>query len=264
LCRVIADIGANHMGNMDVAASMIRAAASVGIDICKFQSWRSSKLRKDWPDYDKAYQYYKRHELSEDDHRFLMDECAKNGVEFLTSVFDLDTIDFLATLGMKRIKIPSPDANSWTLIDRCLDSFDEVLISTGMSTDEEFARLLDYIATKRMQYKTVIMHCVSEYPAPAVNMGRIPYLKRCGFRAGYSDHTEGTDAAKLAIGMGTEFVERHFTLSRFLPGKDQAMSGTIEEFKEICSWRDRVQATMRLSKVEPKSRHYIGKWGPNA
>ncbi len=198
-------------------------------------------------------------------HKYLiMLECQKNGVEFLTSVFDLKTLDFLATLGMKRIKIPSPDADSWTLIDKCLDCFDEALISVGMSTDEELNRLLSYIATKQMQYKTVIMHCVSEYPAPAKNMWRIKWLRDMGFRPGYSDHTLGTDAAKLAIDMGAEYVEKHFTLSRFLPGNDQPMSGTIEEFKEICSWRDRVRDMVKMVPVEPKNTHYRGKWGDNA
>lgn len=264
MSRIIAEIGANHMGNMDVAASMIRAAASVGVDIVKFQSWRSSKLTKDWPDYDRAYQYYKQHELTEDNHRFLIDECEKANVEFLTSVFDRDQVKFLKSLGLKRIKIASPDATSWSLIDDCLDAFGEVIISTGMSTDEELNRLLSYIATKQMQYKTVIMHCISEYPAPAKNMWRIKWLRDIGFRPGYSDHTLGTDAAKLAISMGAEYVEKHFTLSRFLSGKDQSMSGTIEEFKEICAWRDRVNDMVKMVPVEPASRHYIGKWGSNA
>lgn len=263
MSRIIAEIGANHMGDMDVAASMIRAAASVGVDVVKFQSWRADRLTKDWPDYDRAYAYYKQHELTEDDHRFLLDECSKNGVEFLTSVFDRDTVDMLAQLPLKRIKIPSPDANSWTLIDKCLNAFDEVIISTGMSNDEELNRLLGYIATKQMQYKTVIMHCVSEYPAPAKNMWRIKWLRDIGFRPGYSDHTLGTDAAKLAISMGAEYVEKHFTLSRFLPGKDQSMSGTIEEFEEICSWRDRVNDMVKMMPVEPKNLHYRGKYGDN-
>jgi sialic acid synthase SpsE len=161
---------------------------------------------------------------------------------------------------MKRIKIPSPDANSWTLIDECLDCFDEVLISVGMSTDEELDRLLNYIATKQVQHKTVIMHCVSEYPAPARNMWRIKWLRDIGFRPGYSDHTLGTDAAKLAVSMGAEYVEKHLTLSRFLSGKDQAMSGTIEEFREICEWRDKVREMVRMIPIEPKNRNYIGKW----
>ena len=264
MSKIIAEIGANHMGSMDVAASMIRAAASVGVDVCKFQSWRADRLTKDWPDYDKAYQYYKQHELTEDNHRFLIDECKKANVEFLTSVFDRDQVKFLKSLGLKKIKIASPDATSWSLIDDCLDAFGEVVISTGMSSDMETESLMRMIEVIGCRSKVVILHCVSEYPALRPNMGRMLSFKDKGYRYGYSDHTKGTDAAKLAIALGAEYVERHYTLNRLLPGKDHFISSTPDEFEEICKWRDKVKRMMKPTKVEPKNLAYRGKWGSNA
>jgi len=227
------------MGDRRIMEAMIKAAAGAGVDIVKFQSFRADKLRKNWPDYDNAYAYYKAHELSMNDHLWLMDKCKEYGVDFLTTVFDVSTVDFLANLGLKQVKIASPDANNWALIDKCLEKFDSVFISTGMHISKEIADLHFYTYEKDV----VLFRCISAYPAPIENLGLrdfSTYIPNWGF----SDHTLGTDAAKLAIVLGADYVEKHLTLNRNLPGKDQAMSATVEEFKEICEWRDKVRLMM--------------------
>jgi len=262
---LIADIGANHCGDRKLMEKMVKTAAKIGIDVCKFQSWRADKLRKDWPDYENAYKYYKERELSEDDHVFLMETCEKHGIEFLTTVFDLDTVDFLASLGLRRIKIASPDANSWRLIDKCMVNFDHVIISLGMHTPEEVGQLAEFLGDRRD--RVTVMHCVSLYPTPPdkLNMIRLAALMQVFPSVGFSDHTLGTDAGKLALCLGVSALEKHFTLDRHLPGKDQEMSALPREFKELVEWREKVRQMMyNPGNHDLGARKYIGRWGENA
>ncbi|MBI3628006.1 MAG: N-acetylneuraminate synthase family protein [Candidatus Rokubacteria bacterium] len=264
---IVAEIGANHLGNMDVAESMIRAAAEAGADIVKFQSWQAAKLRKDFPDFQAAYERHRRTQLSDADHERLIEACAKCGVEFLTTCFDVDRVDFLAGLGLKRIKVASPDCASFALIDRLKAKFEHLIISTGMSTDEEVQAMIRRVRGHRV----TVLHCISLYPPPShrVNMARLEWLRSQGVAVGFSDHTLGTDAGKFAIALGAEIVEKHFTLSRKLPGKDQAVSGEPSEFAELRRWAESVEtmrgtATPGLSPEELTLRDiYMGKWGSN-
>ena len=265
---IIAEMCNNHCGSMEIAEAMIRAAASAGADACKFQSFRADKLRKDYPDYEKEYAYYKKHELSYEDHVFLMQKCQENGVEFITTVFDLDTVDMLKELGLKTVKIASPDANSWRLIDKCLANFEQVIISTGMHTWDEIDKLRDYCAEKQGETDVTILYCVSEYPTPIgkIRLGIINRIKIPGkINSGFSDHTEGTQAAKIAIAMGADVIEKHFTLNQCLPGKDQRFAGTYEDFIEITGWRNLVSYLISDNGNLDKTNRakYQGRWGCN-
>ena len=245
---------------------MIRAAAEAGVDTIKFQSFTAGRLSKDYPNYHEAFRYYRAHELSADDHLWLLDECGQCGIGFLTTAFDVQTVGFLASIGVKEVKIASPDANNWPLIDKCLEKFDRVVISTGMHTADEIERLIAYVAPSR---KVTLLHCVSLYPTPleAVNMEMLRLYKSVeGIDVGFSDHTLGLDAAKLAIAFGAAVLERHYTLSRHLPGKDHFFSSTPEEFKELVDWRNRVRAMVgdgrrELGPEELRNRElYQGRW----
>lgn len=268
MTKIIAEACANHLGDRRIMEAMVKAASSVGVDIIKFQSWKADKLRKDWPDYDNAYQYYKQHELSENDHYWLLAKCKEYNIEFLTTVFDLDTVDFLCYLGIKRVKIASPDANNWPLLDKCLERFDEVIISTGMHGPAEIQDLKTYISTGLREKKTSFMHCISTYPATIeeINMRIMTYNKCPITTFGFSDHTIGLEAGKLAIALGADYLEKHFTLSRYLPGKDQSLSATPEEFAELVKWRGQVKLMMgnswrELSEKESSARSlYKGRW----
>lgn len=265
--RLIAELGANHLGDMAVAEAMIRAAADAGADVVKVQSWQARKLRKDFPGYAETLVRHQRSELSDDDHRRLIAICREHGVEFLTTCFDLERVDFLAGLGLRTIKVASPDCASVRLLDRLMAAFEHLIVSTGMSTDEEVLSMIE----RTRGHRVTVLHCVSLYPTPLdrVNLERMRWLQSLGVAVGFSDHTLGTDAAKLAIALGAEVVEKHFTLSRRLPGKDQAVSGEPHEFAELRRWAEAVTA-MRgtahpgLSPEELSLRTiYVGKWGEN-
>jgi sialic acid synthase SpsE len=265
--KLIADLTSNHIGNKEVIESMIHALSENGVEVVKTQSWQVKKLRKDIPDYEINVNYYKKHEFSDEDHHWLKDTCKKYGVEFLTTCFDLDRIEDLAAFGLKRIKIASPDANSYKMIKRALDKFEEIIISTGATTDDELNKIMDICQGKNV----VMLHCMTIYPCPLdqVNMDRMLYIRDKGFRFGYSDHTLGTEAGKYAICLGAEFLEKHFTLNRFLPGRDQKMSSTIEDFVELSKWAESVEkmkgtASRLLTDTELDfRRNYYGKWGNN-
>lgn len=265
--RIIADMSSNHMGNIAIAKAMVCAAADAGVDIVKFQSWQARKLRPDFPDYQANFARHSATELSDEDHHYLVELCREKGVEFLTTCFDLERVDFLAGLGLKSIKVASPDCASIRLLDRLMEKFEHIIISTGMATDEEVQRMIEHTRA----HKVTVLHCVSLYPTPLerVNLERMNWLKSLGVSVGFSDHSLGVEASILAIGMGAEIVEKHFTLSRNLPGKDQAMSSTPEEFARLVEWavlaeKMRGEPHPGMSDEEMRLRAlYVGKWGDN-
>lgn len=266
-CKIIAEFTSNHLGDERILTAMLQEAKRVGVDGVKFQSWQANQLRHDFPDYEATFARHQSAELSDAQHVRIVEQCHALGLEFLTTCFDLKRVDFLASLGLPAIKVASPDSQSWKLIDRLLEKFPTLIISTGLTSHEELEIMVGRLDPKRV----ILLHCVSLYPTPLdkVDLARMEWLRDKGFRVGFSDHTAGSEAAMLAIARGAEMIEKHFTLSRALPGKDQAMSATPEVFESICHWRDLVQTMMgqtihELSETEMQIRKmYVGKWGDN-
>jgi sialic acid synthase SpsE len=267
-CRLIAEIGANHLGQLDLAKAMVDAAVQSGCDTVKFQSWRPEKLSRSFPDYEATFVRHSRTQLTDEAHRELLAYCKDKGVRFLTTCFDLDRADFLASLGLEEIKVASPDCTSSTLIKRLMERFPRLIISTGMTEDKDVLRTIDLTRG----HDVVFLHCMSLYPTPRerVNLARMRWLREQGVRVGFSDHTMGVEAAMLAIAEGAEIVEKHFTLSRGLPGKDQTVSGEPDEFTALAGWIAAVGEMTGtphpgLSPEEQRLRQlYVGKWGNNA
>lgn len=263
--QIIAEVGANHGGDMDLAERMIEAAARAGADWVKFQSWRAETLPADYPAEDVAY--YEKCQLSDEDHRRLIRTCGQNGVRFLTTCFDRGRIDFLAGLDLEAVKVASPDLGSLGMLRELRIRFPRLVVSTGMAHDEEVFQAAEALAGADYTF----LHCVSLYPAPPerVNLARMDWLRTFTPSVGFSDHTLGTEAAKLAIARGADFVEKHFTLSRDLPGRDQAVSAEPGEIREIADFARAVAERMGsahpgLTETERELRgRYIGKWGDN-
>ncbi len=261
--RIIAEIGANHNGDMALAEAMIAAAAEAGADYVKFQSWQAKNLKPGDPNYAR----HKRTELSDEDHHRLMEACSKSGVKFLTTCFDMGRVDFLASLGLETIKVASPDCGSLPLIAALRERFPHLIISTGMTPTDEVIKTGELLKGTNFTF----LHCTSLYPTPEdrVNLARMDWLRRFTPSVGYSDHTLGTTAAMLAIARGADFVEKHFTLSRCLPGKDQRVSCQPDELRDICAFAKSVERMMGspdpgLTAEERQLRSiYVGKWGNN-
>lgn len=265
--KIIADACCNHMGRMDIAESMVIAAAEAGVDIVKWQAFDAAKLNPSWPNYEAAKANYARLQFTSEQFAHLKAYCEAKGVEFLCTAFDLDAAEMIASLGCDTVKVASPDSNNLPLLEKCLSLFDKTIISTGMSTAGEVHQLIGYLTAKASirdidRSKVAILHCVSQYPLPLdkVNIGRMMRLRDSGFEYGWSDHSLGSEAAKLAIALGASYIEKHITLSRSLPGKDQQMSTLPEEFAEIVAWRDACEAMMKPNDDEPANRQYVTRW----
>ena len=249
---VIAEIASSHNGDLELARAMIKAAAEAGVDYVKFQSWQAKNVKDNDPD----KRRYEKLELSDSAHEELIKECKRHRVNFLTSIFDRGRIPFLKSLGLDIIKIPSTYCKSEEMLKECKKNFKTVIVSTGMSHPKEVE-----LAAKMLKgHDYAFLHCASIYPLPKnkVNLKRMIWLQTLAPKWGLSDHYQGSEASKIAIAMGANFIEKHFTLSRHLP---QALHKTSDDkkakpitthliadepwvFKEICDWRDLVVEMM--------------------
>ncbi len=273
--KIIAEIASSHNGDVALGKKMIQAAAAAGVDIVKFQSWQSKNVAATDPD--KAR--YASLELSDQAHYELKEECARAGVEFLTTIYDEARIPFLRQLGLTKIKVASTDLKHFNFLQRVRDNFPEVIASTGMSTTEEIERAIKILQTGEF----TIMHCVSVYPCPLAkaNLRKILWLKTLTPHIGYSDHTQGIEAPIFALGLGAKYIEKHFTLDRQMPqtahtvaeGTKPITTHSIADepdvFKQICDWRDKYEVALGTGSLDmlPEEKltraRYTGRLGKN-
>ena len=237
--KIIAEIGWNHMGDMNLAEEMIKQASENGADICKFQTWSESNLKSGQWDNDGRRNVYKKAQLSKDNHYFLKKICENNNVEFFNSIFNIKDIEFLKELNSKIIKVPSHEIYNKILIENCLKNFDLSLISTGASKKEEIENLKNNLDLS----KSVFMHCVSSYPCPAdrINLPRLKYMKNFTSKIGYSGHFQGIDDAIAAICHGAVYIEKHFTIDNNLEGRDNKFALLPKDLKKISEFRNNYQ-----------------------
>ncbi|MFC1590334.1 N-acetylneuraminate synthase family protein [Candidatus Omnitrophota bacterium] len=232
---VIAEIGNNHEGSYRLAKRLVRLAAKAGADAVKFQVIVPDELvsMKD----KKRIRQLRRFQLSRSEY-IKLHEIAKNeGVLFITSPFNLKSIEYLTPL-VSAFKVASGDNNFFPLIGNMARTGKPLIVSTGMSTIDKIAATKTFIENIWKKQKIVqemaILHCVSAYPVPSeeANLLAVRTLRR-RFRCtvGYSDHTNGTDAAVWAVVLGARIIEKHFTINKhYSRFHDHALSATPEEF----------------------------------
>jgi len=203
----------------------IKLLAEAGVDYIKWQSFNAEKLNPAWPDYEKSKEYYRSVELSPSDHTFIISKCKEYGMKPLFTAFSLDKAKMLKELGINIVKIASPDADNEPLMQYCTENFSNMLVSCGMVSNRKAHEIIKYHTA---------FYCVSRYPCPK---NEIDFDKMALFD-GFSDHTADIECAKKAIDMGMEYIERHFTLGKDLPGNDHKFSSTVSEFKELVDYRN--------------------------
>jgi N,N'-diacetyllegionaminate synthase len=251
---IIAEAGVNHNGSPELAYDLVRAAARAGADAVKFQTFNAERLVA--PGTAKAaYQsentgagdqltMLRSLQLSEDTHRRLCQLCAENCIEFMSTPFDYDSADFLVSLGMKRIKVPSGELTNHPFLAYLARKKLPVILSTGMADlneIEDAANVLRREWTNSGENRSLkdlltILHCTSDYPAKLqdVNLRAMHTIgERIEVPVGYSDHTQGILASIAAVSMGACVVEKHFTLDKTLPGPDHKASLSIGELEEM-------------------------------
>lgn len=236
---VIAEAGVNHNGDIEMAKQLIDAAAEAGADLVKFQTFRADRLvttsaRK--AAYQMAttaadesqHEMIRRLELTEAMHDELIAHCRHRKIEFFSTAFDLQSLDYLMGLGMGRIKVPSGEITNLPYLRKVGWFGKEVVLSTGMSNLGEIEAAIDVMEKAgTSRERIVVLHCNTEYPVPMaeVNLRAMRSIGEAfGVKVGFSDHTEGIEIAIAAVALGATVIEKHFTLDRNLPGPDHRAS----------------------------------------
>ena len=243
---IIAEAGVNHNGNIDLAEKLIKAAASAGADAVKFQAWKAENLatrsaplanyqEENTIGFDNQYEMLKDLELSESDHEFLKRKCKDFNIEYLSSAFDIDGIQMLEKLGMKKLKIPSGEITNLPFLRKAGSIDWDIILSTGMSTLEEIENALFCLEVSgKKRQKITVLQCTTQYPAPfdSINLSAMQTISKAfNLKIGYSDHTIGVTAAIAAVALGAKVIEKHLTLDKKLPGPDHKASLEPQEFK---------------------------------
>jgi N,N'-diacetyllegionaminate synthase len=234
MTKIVAEIGWNHMGDMDLAKRMISAAAENGADFAKFQTWSVIRLKPgDW-DNDGRREIYEKAELSFEQHLILKKYCESENIEFLSSVFSVKDAELLKGITSSFVKIPSFESCNAPLLQYVNKEFDHIYLSTGTSTYKEInesVKLLD-------KTKTTLLHCVSSYPCDpsTANLPRIIQLRKLCPRVGYSDHIEGVESSKVALEYNINVIEKHFTVDHNLPGRDNKFAILPHELKDLSDY----------------------------
>jgi N-acetylneuraminate synthase len=235
---VVAEIGVNHNGDPDRALRMIDVAASSGADVVKFQAFRSEKEISRFAAKTPYQRQTTSHEGSQLDMcralelspaalRRAYAHCRSLGVAFLCAAFDFESADLLlGDLGVRAVKIASSEVTNIPFLRYIAESKCSIILSTGASTLIEVGHAVDAMLTAGCP-ELVLLHCVSSYPAPhdQVNLRAMHTMREAfGLPVGFSDHTEGVEAAIAAAALGAVMIEKHFTLDRSLPGPDHRAS----------------------------------------
>jgi N,N'-diacetyllegionaminate synthase len=221
---IIAEAGVNHNGSIDLAVQLIDAAKASGADAVKFQTFRADRIatrsaekanyqQRQAADGESQFEMLQRLELDAAAHRRLFDYCRKTAIQFLSSPFDIQSIDLLDTLEVPLLKIPSGEITNLPFLERIAAKGRPVILSTGMSTLGEVEEAVQVLRAGGVSEIT-LLHCVTEYPAPyaEINLRAMQTLKSAfGLPVGYSDHTPGIEIAIAAVALGAEVIEKHFT-----------------------------------------------------
>ncbi len=244
-CLIIAEAGVNHNGRLELALALVDAAADAGADIVKFQTFRTEDLvsttaekaeyqKRNSGSEESQHDMLRKLELGLKDHITLKKHCVERGIEFLSTPFDLASVDLLAHIGLRRWKIPSGEITNLPLLRAVARQGGEVLLSTGMANLGEVEDAISALEAAGLpRVNMTVLHCTTDYPAPMsdVNLRAMTTMRSAfGIKVGYSDHTEGIIVPVAAAALGAEVIEKHLTLDRSFPGPDHKASLEPLEF----------------------------------
>ena len=252
---IIAEAGVNHNGSMKLAKKMVDKAKEAGADYVKFQTFVPNKLVSRYAekaDYQKEttgkgqsqLQMLEKLALTFDDFIEINDYCTSVGIGFISTPFDLDSIDFLETLDMDFWKVPSGEVTNLPYLEKIAQTGRDIVMSTGMCEMDEIKVALN-VLKKNGAGKITVLHCNTEYPTPFsdVNLKAMCHIgKETGLPIGYSDHTLGIEISVAAVALGATVIEKHFTLDKTMEGPDHKASLEPNELKAMVSAIRNVEA----------------------
>lgn len=234
---IIAEAGVNHNGDISLAKKLVDVAVEAKADIVKFQTFKAENIvtdeapkatyQKETTDSDESqYSMLKKLELNVEEHKALIAYCKEKGILFLSTPFDLESIELLNDLGIEIFKIPSGELTNLPYLEKIGAKRKKVILSTGMSTIDEVEAAIRILNNQGTSSIT-LLHCTTQYPTPMedVNLNAMLTMKeRFGLEVGYSDHTEGIEVPIAAVAMGASVIEKHFTLDKNMEGPDHRAS----------------------------------------
>lgn len=263
---IIAEAGVNHNGSMENAFKLIDAAAEAGVDYIKFQSFKAEKLVSESAkkaDYqiqntgkanETQFQMLMKLELSEEQHIQLIEYCNKKNIKFFSTAFDLDSLDYLHSIGLQLVKIPSGELTNLPYLRKAASLFNKVILSTGMATIEEINDAVNvFLRAEISKDKITILHCNTEYPTPLedVNLKAMLHIQEVfNTKVGYSDHTIGIEVPIAAVALGASIIEKHFTLDKNMEGPDHKASLEPDELKSMVSTIRNIETALSGSGIK--------------
>ncbi len=245
---IIAEAGVNHNGSIELAKQLIDVAVEAGVDYVKFQTFKTENLvtksakkadyqQKNTKNDNSQYEMLKRLELSTEQHFELIKYCNSRGVKFLSTAFDLESIDFLASLHLGLWKIPSGEITNYPYLKRIAQYGQPVILSTGMSTMQDIQAAVEVLVHHDIKKSQItVLHCNTQYPTPMQDVNLLAMniiAKGIGVKVGYSDHTLGIEIPIAAVALGATVIEKHFTLDRNMDGPDHKASLEPDELKAM-------------------------------
>lgn len=270
---IIAEAGVNHNGKLEIAKRLALEAKKCGADIVKFQTAKLNALVSRFAD---MAEYQKRNigkEMSQremlkeilltyEDFVKLADYCNEIGIQFLSTPFDLESIDFLKSLGCNLWKIPSGEITNLPYLKKIASMNLPIILSTGMCTLDEVREAMDILDRNNTGLVT-LMHCTTQYPVPFkdVNLRAMITLKEnFNCKIGYSDHTSGIEVPIAAVAMGAVVIEKHFTIDRYMEGPDHKASLEPRDFSEMVKAIRNVEAALGSSVKKPTESEMMNRY----
>lgn len=246
---IIAEAGVNHNGDIEIAKKLIDAAVEAGVDYVKFQTFKADNLvsksakKATYQSVnindgdDSQYTMLKNLELSHENHLELMSYCSERNINFFSTAFDVEGVNYLNDLGLTFFKIPSGEISNYPYLKAVALCKKPVIMSTGMCSENDIEKALEVLVKFGLSKDMIsILHCNTEYPTPMkdVNLKAMLSIKeKFQTPIGYSDHTLGIEVPVAAVALGAKIIEKHFTLDKTLPGPDHVASLEPNELKEM-------------------------------
>ena len=263
---IIAEAGVNHNGDLGLAKALIEGAAESGANFVKFQTFTADSLvtiSAPMAPYqidnviskESQYELLRRLELSNEMHIELVEHSKKVGINFLSTSFDIFGIEYLISLGVTLIKVPSGELTNLPYLEFIGSLNKDIILSTGMASLKEVENAIKVISSAGAPKESItILHCTTEYPTPMsdVNLrAMITMHNHFGMKVGYSDHTLGIEVAIAAVALGATVIEKHFTLDRNLPGPDHKASILPNELGEMVKSIRNIEVALGHSAKKP-------------